>query len=174
MNKPTLIFQGPCFSRSGYGDHCRDLLKSLRKMDRFDVKLIPLKWGNTPQNETYADTEFGQWMLSSVLTSSSVEKPDVFIQVSVANEFEPKGHYNIGITAGVETTIAPLDFIHGCNKMQLVITPSEFTRQVLLSTAYQQKNENGQMVQEFRITTPIVTLFEGVDTDIYDTIEWVD
>ena len=31
MNKPTLVFQGPIFTRSGYGDHCRDLIKSLYK-----------------------------------------------------------------------------------------------------------------------------------------------
>ena len=50
MNKPTLVFQSPCFTRSGYGDHSRDLLKSLRKMDKYDIKIIPLRWGNTPQN----------------------------------------------------------------------------------------------------------------------------
>ena len=25
-NKPTLVFQGPIATRSGYGDHARDLL----------------------------------------------------------------------------------------------------------------------------------------------------
>ena len=136
MSKPVLVFQGPVFTRSGYGDHCRDLLRSLKKMDKYDVKIIPLRWGNTPQNQVDPTTEFGQWMLSCVIPQIS-EKPDVFVQVSVANEFEPKGHYNIGVTAGVETTIIPKEFIDGSNKMDLIIVPSQFTKNVMLGTAYQ-------------------------------------
>jgi len=165
--KPTLVFQGPIFTRSGYGDHCRDLMKSLRKMDKYDIKIIPLRWGNTPQNQVDGESEFGRWMLERVITEVG-EKPDVFVQVSVANEFEPKGHYNIGVTAGVETTIAPKDFIDGSNKMNLIIVPSNFTKQNLGGTVYQQKdNETGQIVGEIKTTTPIEVLFEGVDTEIF-------
>jgi glycosyltransferase involved in cell wall biosynthesis len=165
--KPTLVFQGPIFTRSGYGDHCRDLMKSLRKMDKYDIKIIPLRWGNTPQNQVDGESEFGRWMLERVITEIT-EKPDVFVQVSVANEFEPKGHYNIGVTAGVETTIAPKDFIDGSNKMDLIIVPSNFTKQNLGGTVYQQKdNATGQIVGEIKTTTPIEVLFEGVDTDIF-------
>jgi glycosyltransferase involved in cell wall biosynthesis len=165
--KPTLVYQGPIFTRSGYGDHCRDLMKSLRKMDKYDIKIIPLRWGNTPQNQVDGESEFGRWMLERVITEIT-EKPDVFMQVSVANEFEPKGHYNIGITAGVETTIAPKDFIDGSNKMNLIIVPSNFTKQNLGGTVYQQKdNDSGQIVGEIKTITPIEVLFEGVDTDIF-------
>jgi len=169
MNKPTLVFQGPIFTRSGYGDHCRDLMKSLRKMDKYDIKIIPLRWGNTPQNQVDPSTDFGKWMLSRVITEVT-EKPDVFMQVSVANEFEPKGHYNIGVTAGVETTICPKDFIDGGNKMDLIIVPSEFTKQVMTTTAYQQKDtQSGQILSEIRLTTPVEVLFEGVDTDVFES-----
>ena len=44
------------------------------------------------------------------------------------NEFEPKGNYNIGITAGVETTVVPREFLEGGNKMDLIIVPSQFTK----------------------------------------------
>jgi glycosyltransferase involved in cell wall biosynthesis len=165
--KPTLVFQGPIFTRSGYGDHCRDLMKSLRKMDKYDIKIIPLRWGNTPQNQVDGESEFGRWMLERVITEVT-EKPDVFVQVSVANEFEPKGHYNIGVTAGVETTIAPKDFIDGSNKMNLIIVPSNFTKQNLGGTIYQQKDQaTGQIVGEIKTNTPIEVLFEGVDTEIF-------
>ena len=167
MNKPTLVFQGPIFTRSGYGDHCRDLIKSLYKMDKFDIKLIPLRWGNTPQNQVDPSTEFGQKMLSQVIGQIDVQ-PDVFIQVSVANEFEPKGKFNIGITAGVETTICPKDFIDGSNKMDLIIVPSNFTKGNVGGTVYQQKNQQtGEIVGEIRTTKPIEVLFEGVDTEIF-------
>ena len=165
--KPTLVFQGPIFTRSGYGDHCRDLMKSLRKMDKYDIKIIPLRWGNTPQNQVDGTTEFGRWMLERVITAVE-QKPDVFMQVSVANEFEPKGHYNIGVTAGVETTICPMDFITKSNDMNLIIVPSNFTKQVMASTLYQQKNQQtNEVVGETKLTTPIEVLFEGVDTEIF-------
>jgi hypothetical protein len=136
-------------------------------MDKYDIKIIPLRWGNTPQNQVSDQDEFGRWMLERVIGATD-GKPDVFVQVSVANEFEPKGHYNIGVTAGVETTIAPKDFIDGSNKMDLIIVPSHFTRQNLGGTVYQQKDSaSGQIVGEIKTTTPIEVLFEGVDTEIF-------
>ena len=165
--KPTLVFQGPIFTRSGYGDHCRDLMKSLRKMDKYDIKIIPLRWGNTPQNQVDGESDFGRWMLERVI-SGIEQKPDIFMQVSVANEFEPKGHYNIGVTAGVETTIAPKDFIDGSNKMDLIIVPSHFTKQNIGGTIYQQKDQStGQIVGEIKVGKPIEVLLEGVDTEIF-------
>jgi glycosyltransferase involved in cell wall biosynthesis len=167
MNKQTLVFQSPIFSRSGYGDHSRDLLKALKNMDRYDIKIVPMRWGATPLNQLDPSTEFGKWMLERVITQIT-EKPDVFIQVSVANEFQPIGRYNIGVTAGVETTIVPKDFIDGVNRMDLTLVPSKFTKDVFIGTVYQQQDKNtNQIVGEFRTTKPIEILFEGVDTDIF-------
>jgi hypothetical protein len=167
MSKPLLVFQGPVFTRSGYGDHSRDLLKSLKTMDRYDIKIVPLRWGNTPQNQLDPSTEFGRWMMERVITQIT-QKPDVFMQVSVANEFQPIGHYNIGVTAGVETTIIPKDFIDGVNRMDLTLVPSKFTKDVLVGTVYQQKDKNsGNIVGEFKTTKPVEVLFEGVDVGIF-------
>ena len=167
MNKPLLVFQAPIFTRSGYGDHSRDILRSLFKMEKYDVKIVPMRWGNTPQDQADPTSEFGQKMLSSVVTKLD-RKPDIFMQMSVANEFEPKGNFNIGITAGVETTILPKEFIDGSNKMDLVIVPSQFTKKLMLGTVYQEKNQQtGQIVKEVRITKPVEVLFEGVDLDRY-------
>jgi glycosyltransferase involved in cell wall biosynthesis len=136
-------------------------------MDKYDIKIIPLRWGNTPQNQVDGESEFGRWMLERVIGEIG-QKPDVFVQVSVANEFEPKGNYSIGVTAGVETTICPKDFIDGCNKMDLIIVPSQFTKQNLGGTIYQQKDQaTGEIVGEIKITKPIEVLFEGVDTEIF-------
>ena len=167
MNKPLLVYQAPVFTRSGYGDHARDILRSLFEMDKYDVKVVPTRWGNTPQNQVDQTTEFGRKVLANVITELN-QKPDIFMQMSVANEFEAKGNFNIGITAGVETTILPKEFIDGSNKMDMVIVPSQFTKNLMLGTAYQEKNnQTGQIVNEFRITKPVEVLFEGVNTEIY-------
>lgn len=167
MSKPLLVYQAPVFTRSGYGDHARDILRSLFELDKYDVKIVPTRWGNTPQNQADQTTEFGQKMLSSVVTQLQT-KPDIFVQVSVANEFEPKGNYNIGITAGVETTVIPKEFIDGANKMDLILVPSKFTKSLFDKTQFQEQNKKtGEVVKIFKVEKPVEVLFEGVDVDTY-------
>jgi len=169
MSKPLLLFQAPIATRSGYGDHSRDILKSLFDLDKYDVKIVPTRWGNTPQDQIDPQTEFGQKILSNIVTQIN-KQPDIFIQVSVANEFKKVGKYNIGITAGVETTLAPQEFIQGSNLMDLVITPSEFTKDTLIKTIYTQVDKNTQQpVGELKVTTPIEVLFEGVNLDVFNS-----
>jgi len=170
MNKPLLLFQAPVATRSGYGDHSRDILKSLFDLNKYDIKILPTRWGNTPQDQIDPTTEFGQKILQNIATQLS-KKPDIFIQVSVANEFKPLGNYNIGITAGVETTIAPQEFIQGSNNMDLIITPSQFTKDVLTKTSYDQIDKNTkQKVGELKLQKPVEVLFEGVDTNIFNGV----
>ena len=38
--KQKLVISCPASSRSGYGDHARDLIKSLIQMDRFDIEIL--------------------------------------------------------------------------------------------------------------------------------------
>jgi len=167
MNKPLLVYQAPVFTRSGYGDHARDILRSLFELDKYDVKIVPTRWGNTPQNQADPTTEFGQKMLSNVVTKVD-RKPDIFMQMSVANEFEPKGNYNIGITAGVETTVIPKEFIEGANKMDMVIVPSQFTKSLFDKTQFQEQDkQTKQIIRTFKTEKPVEVLFEGVDVDTY-------
>ena len=168
MSKPLLVFQAPIATRSGYGDHSRDILKSLFDLDRYDIKVVPTRWGNTPQDQINPQTEFGKKILENIATNID-RQPDVFIQVSVANEFRKVGKYNIGITAGVETTIAPQEFIQGGNQMDLIITPSEFTKITLVKTSYDQVDKNTkQKVGELKLEKPVEVLFEGVNTEVFN------
>ena len=168
MNKPLLVFQAPIATRSGYGDHSRDILKSLFELDKYDVKIVPTRWGNTPQDQINPQTEFGQKILQNIVTQLN-KKPDIFIQVSVANEFKRVANYNIGITAGVETTVSPQEFIQGGNQMDLIITPSEFTKETLVKTIFTQMDKNtNQKIGELKLERPVEVLFEGVDTTIFN------
>ena len=69
-------------------------------------------------------------------------KPDIWAQITVPNEFQAIGKYNIGFTAGIETTIAAAPWIEGCNRMDLNIVSSEHSKQVFLNSKFDKKDQN--------------------------------
>jgi len=161
--KPTLVFQAPVATRSGYGDHARDLLHSLYKLDKFDIKVISTRWGATPMDALNYDKPFHKWIVDSIIPQIT-EKPDIYIQVTVPNEFQPLGFYNIGITAAIETTHCALDWIHGCNRMDLIIAPSQHSKDSLVKTIYNEADkQTNQIIKQHQIQKPVEVLFEGFD-----------
>jgi glycosyltransferase involved in cell wall biosynthesis len=168
MIKPFLLFRGPVKTRSGYGAHSRDLLEALYKMDLFNIKIDSCGWGSTPFTALEEGNEFHKWINDNIITSIT-EQPEIYIQVTVPNEFQRVGKFNIGVTAGIETTVAPKNWVDGCNKMDHIITTSTFSRDVLLQTVYNEtENTTGKLIKQHRIEKPISVLFEGVDTSIYN------
>ncbi len=167
--KPTLVFQAPVATRSGYGDHARDLLHSLYKLDKFEIKVISTRWGATPMDALNYDNEFHKWIVNSIVPNIQ-EKPDIYIQVTVPNEFQPLGFYNIGITAAIETTHCPLDWIHGCNRMDLIIAPSQHSKDSLVKTIYNEADkQTNQLIRQHKIEKPVEILFEGFDENDFGT-----
>jgi len=159
--KPTLVFQAPVATRSGYGDHARDLLHSLYKLDKFEIKVISTRWGNTPMDALNYDNQFHKWIVDNIIPQIQ-QKPDIYIQVTVPNEFQPLGAYNIGITAAIETTHCALDWVQGCNRMDLIIVPSEHSKRSLVDTIYNEAdNQTQQLIRQHRIEKPVEVLFEG-------------
>lgn len=171
MNKPTLIFQGPVATRSGYGDHARDLLHSLFSLDKFNIKIMSTRWGSTPMDALdYHNNKFHKWIVDNVIAQFPNERPDIYVQCTVPNEFQPVGYYNIGVTAGIETTICAIDWIHGCNRMDLVIVPSEFSKHTLVNTQFNEVDRaTNQLVKQHKITKPVEVLFEGFDELVFGT-----
>ena len=167
--KPLLLFSGPPATRSGYGAHARDLLHSLIEIDRFDIKINSLRWGNTPMNALNEKNPKDKLIIDRILTDNSLSRqPEVHIQLSVPNEFTPVGKYNIGITAGIECTLPKPEWIDGLNRMNLNIVPSNFTKSVFSNVKYDRIDDKTQKkVGELKLEKPIEVLFEGVDTNIY-------
>ena len=167
--KPTLVFQAPVATRSGYGDHARDLLHSLYKLDKFEIKIISTRWGATPMDALNYDKPFHKWVVDNIIPGIE-QKPDIYIQVTVPNEFQPLGHYNIGITAAIETTACALDWIHGCNRMDLILVPSEHSKKSLVDTIYNEADNNTkQIIKQHRIEKPVEIIFEGFDEEDFGT-----
>ena len=167
--KPLMLITGPVATRSGYGSHTRDLVRSLISMDKFDIKINSLRWGNTPMNALDENNPNDLPILQRILKSNELPRqPEIHIQVSVPNEFTPIAKYNIGVTAGIENTAPKAEWVQGLNRMNMNIVPSKFVREIFQKVSYEEINEQTkQKTGELRVTSPIEVLFEGADTDIY-------
>ena len=70
MSKPILVFQAPVGTRSGYGERSRDLVRALIALDKYDIKIINTRWGNTPMNAlTDADEDIYSRFLTPYLNN---------------------------------------------------------------------------------------------------------
>ena len=164
-----MLITGPVATRSGYGSHSRDLCRSLIAMDKFDIHINSLKWGNTPMNALDENNPDDVIILERILTNNELTRqPEIHIQISVPNEFTPLAKYNIGITAGIENTAPKPEWVQGMNRMNMNIVPSKFVKGIFESVAYEEINEQTkQKTGELKCTSPIEVLFEGADTKIY-------
>lgn len=168
MSKPFLLFRGPVESISGYGSRSRDLLESLFEMNLFEIKIDSCLWGQTPMNALDDGNTFHNWIKTNIVKNIN-SKPDVYVQVTVPNEFSPIGNFNIGVTAGIETTMAPKDWIDGCNKMDLVLVSSNFSKEILLNTIYSEVEKiSNKLIATYRVNVPVEVLFEGIKTSIFN------
>ena len=158
--KPNLVISCPATSRSGYGDHSRDLIRSLIAMDRFNIQVMDQKWGDCSRDAlSIQDIDIASRITKSQMTS----QPDIWVQVTIPNEFNPIGKYNIGITAGIETTLCSPEMLQGVNRMDYVIVPSKHTKDVFEQSTYDQKDKGGNVVSRLKCETKVDILFEGLD-----------
>jgi glycosyltransferase involved in cell wall biosynthesis len=170
MNKPLCIVSSPVDTFSGYGARSRDFIKSLIKAkgDEWDIKLLSQRWGSTPFG--FLDSEIEEEAdLKSRIIPQLQAHPDVWFQITVPNEFQKVGkHLNIGVTAGIETTICDASWIEGCNRMDLVLASSEHSKTVFENSKFEQKDKNtNKTVSIIELKTPVEVLFEGVDLNKY-------
>ncbi len=159
----------PVATVSGYGARSRDIAYSLIKSGKYDVKIWSTRWGSTPMNALNPENPKHKAILDCLMTEPKLnQQPEVFIQITVPNEFQRLGKYNIGITAGIETTVASAPWIEGCNRMDLILTSSEHSKKVLQDSAWMKHDQNTkQPTGEIKLNKPIEVLFEGVDLETY-------
>ena len=166
--KPFIVVQGPVATRSGYGNHTRDLVTSLIRADKYDIQIISLPWGSTPTDALKPENPDHLKIIKCIAAGNINRKPDVFIQISVPNEFQPHGKFNIGVTAGIETNQVSAEFIQGCNKMDLIITTSQHSKDGFVKSTYDKiDDKTKQKIDELSLQKPIEVLFEGIDTNVY-------
>jgi len=164
--KPLFLISCPFDTYSGYGARSRDVVKAIIETDKYRVKLISQPWGNTRFNFCKDNPEW-EFLYEHVLKENLTDQPEIWAQITVPNEFKPMGKFNIGFTAGIETTLVNGEWVEGMNRMDLNIVSSEHSKQSFLNSVFEKKNQQGQVLGEVRVTKPIEVLFEGANLDTY-------
>lgn len=167
MDKPLVLVSAPVQTRSGYGNHSRDICRALIELDKYDVQINAVPWGNTPMTALEDDNIHHQEIKKRILTENKLERqPDLHLHIVIPNEFQPIGKKNIGMTAGIETTIPAPQWIEGMNRMDLNILTSKFSKSVFESAEFVKKDDNNLHEEKINVTRPMEVLFEGFE-DIY-------
>ena len=167
--KNTFVISCPIDTYSGYGARSRDLVKALIELDKYDVKILPQRWGSTSWGFINDHKEW-HFLKPHLLPVGKplTQQPDIWAQITIPNEFQPVGKYNIGITAGVETTVCAPTWIEGLNKMNINLVSSNHSKSVFESAKFEQKDKNtNQLIKTIQLEKPIEVLFEGANLDIY-------
>lgn len=163
MSKPLVLVTAPIKTRSGYGNHARDICTALIDSDKYEVLINGCRWGNTPLTALEKGNPQHDKIAQRLLTNPKLPKqPDLHIHIVIPNEFQPVGKKNIGITAGIETTIPIPQWLDGANKMDKVLFTSKFTEEVFKNAEFEDKNK-----QLMKFTKPSMALFEGFDPEVY-------
>ena len=170
--RPMILVTAPVETRSGYGNHSRDICQALIEMDKYDVRIQSVRWGSTPPNALEKDNPIHQEINKRILRQPSLEKqPDLHLHIVIPNEFQAIGKINIGMTAGIEHTIPPASWVEGCNRMDMVVFTSEFSRNGFASVTFDKLDNNSkQVVGQLKLEKPTEVLFEGADTNIYKEV----
>jgi len=172
--KKVMLICAPVSSRSGYGDHARDLVKAFLQLDKFNIKILDVPWGSTPRNAL--DNKLDKNIIDCILPEPKMDsQPDVYVDIRIPNEFQQWGKFNIGITAGIETTAVSNNWVENCNKMDLVIVPSEHSKEGFVKALYEKMQNlpdgKQQKVGELKLEKPIEVLFEGVNENEFKPLD---
>ena len=157
--KKKLLYVSPILSRSGYGDHAREFAQFLLEhTSEYDIHLIATPWGHNPQTGLKDNTELHKQLSPMFVDKDDVHDfYDIYVQMGLPPEFKRLGTYNVGITAGVETSKVNVPFIQGCNQMDIVIVPSEFTKLTFENSIY----------ESVKLTTDIQVVHEYANDCFY-------
>lgn len=169
MSKPVCVFQSPMWTRSGYGDLGLAIAKSLYRYDKFDLTFVPTKWGGCSRKYLSDDINdpIEKQLFEKVIKQPLTKQPELFIQCTIPNEFQTPAKYNIGITAGIETTLAKQDWVEGLNRMNFNIATSKHSKEVFENAVYQVQPQGQPQPTLLKSIKPCEVLFWGTDTSIF-------
>ena len=176
--KPKVLVTGPVCNVSGYSEHARTLVDSLMQMtDQIDLYIQDTQWSTSTRSLSYFK-KYGPIIQKTMNLFSSLKNDQdrinlsgVFTctyQVRPPNEFAQMSPNDIGVTAALESTFAPPEWVAKCNMMNHILVVSQHARKNLKNT----KDQNGM-----GISTPITVIPFGYEernneVNIYEDINF--
>ena len=176
MKKKVLV-EGPILTQSGYGEHARLVMRSLRSQEEFfDIYALPVNWGQT--SWLFEDNEERRWF-DSVISKTMIflqQNPqfDVYVHVGIPNELKRKAPITIEVTAGIETTKASPEWLDILNReCDKIITISQHSKDVLEQTAWKAQDQFGR-VFDLQLQKPVEVIGYPVKQfKQFDSSEWL-
>ena len=166
-NKPKVLIVGPVCNISGYSEHARTLLDSfLSLQDEVDLYLQDTQWAESSRNMKYFSKYKDLIQKTNNLLSSRRDNQgrvnisglfDCTYQVRPPNEFQKMSENDIGVTAALETTFAPPEWVSKCNQMNHILVVSDHAKKNLKNA----RDQNG-----VGISTPITVIPFGFDKEV--------
>ena len=167
-----VLVRGPALTRTGYGEHCRFVLRALREVKGLDIYLLPVNWGKS--SWVWEHSEERDWLdeliKKTALYTQQNGQYDMSVQVTIPNEWQRMAPINIGVTAGIETTkVAPI-WLQKCNQMDRVITISQHSKAGLVDTIYEAIDQNTNQPLILRCAKDVDIVHYPVKDDILNNL----
>mgnify|MGYP003646011753 FL=1 len=177
-NKPKVLLSGPVCNVSGYSEHARTLADALLGMvDQIDLYIQDTQWSSSTRSLSYLKKYGSLIEKTNKLFNSLKDDQDrvnisgVFsctYQVRPPNEFTQMSPNDIGVTAALETTFAPSEWVAKCNMMQHLLVVSEHAKKNIKNT----KDQNGKGVSTPVTVVPFGYKENNNEVDVYSDINF--
>jgi len=172
MSKPRFVISSPFDCYSGYSARSRDVIKAIIQSDKYQVELLSQKWGDTSWGFCKSHPEWNFLLDYLAKPEWNQSQPEIWMQITIPNEFQPYGKFNIGLTAGIESDTPKAEWIEGLNRMNINWVSSEHAKNGFLNVKFDRiDNKTKQKIGEVKLEKPLEVIFEGVDLSIYKPLE---
>ena len=172
MNKPRFVISSPFDTYSGYGARSRDIIRSIIQSDQYQVELLSQRWGDTSWGFCQDHPEW-KFLLNYLAKREWQEtQTDLWMQVTIPNEFQPVGKFNIGVTAGIESDGTKAEWIEGLNRMNINWVSSKHAQDVFKNASFEKIDKRtNKPIGVVKLEKPVEVVFEGVDLTTYKPLE---
>ena len=76
--KKTILICAPFSSRSGYGDHARDIFESIFIKDKYNLRTIDVPWGDCPRNSLDSENIVHKAIIDGFITAKFIAASSLF------------------------------------------------------------------------------------------------
>ena len=172
MSKPRFVISSPFDTYSGYGARSRDIIKSIIQSDKYQVELLSQRWGDTSWGFCKDHPEWVFLLNYLAKREWQQTQTEYWMQITIPNEFQTVGKFNIGVTAGIESDATKAEWVEGLNRMDLNWVSSNHAKTVFQNASFEKIDKRtNQQIGIVKLEKPIEVIFEGVDLTTYKPLK---